>query len=133
MIETLANGYSSDSAQQELSHEYQHDRVKMILIIFCFFVHWTKVTSASEGLITLLNHVYQMIFPCVPEKDCCCEAERCNRISSGSDNFIHCQKLVETIICHMRRISFHLEIRIILNFGYRYIRGKRISRLSLMV
>ena len=50
MIETLANGYSSDSAHQELSNEYHHDRVKMIFIIFCFFVHWTKVTSASEWL-----------------------------------------------------------------------------------
>ena len=46
MIETLANGYSSDSAQQELSNEYQHDRVKMIFLTFCFFVHWTKLTSA---------------------------------------------------------------------------------------
>ena len=27
MIETLANGYSSESAQQELSNEYQNDRV----------------------------------------------------------------------------------------------------------
>ena len=50
MTETLANGYSSDSAQQELSNEYQHDRIKMIFIIFCFFVDWLKVTSASEGL-----------------------------------------------------------------------------------
>ena len=50
MIETLANGYSYESAQRELSNEYQHDRVTMIFIIFCFFVHWTKVTSASEGL-----------------------------------------------------------------------------------
>ena len=50
MIETLANGYSYDSARQELSNEYQHDRVKMIFTIFCFFVHWTEVTSASERL-----------------------------------------------------------------------------------
>ena len=26
MIETLANGYSYDSAQRELYNEYQHDR-----------------------------------------------------------------------------------------------------------
>ena len=50
MIETLANGYSSDSAQRELFNKYQHDRVKMIFITFCFLVHKTKVTSASEGL-----------------------------------------------------------------------------------
>ena len=33
-METLANGYSSESTQLELSNEYQHDRVKMILKIF---------------------------------------------------------------------------------------------------
>ena len=27
MTETLAHGYSSESAQRELSNEYQHDRV----------------------------------------------------------------------------------------------------------
>ena len=27
MTETLANGYSYESTQQELSNEYQHDRV----------------------------------------------------------------------------------------------------------
>ena len=58
MIETLANGYSSDSAQRELSNEYQHDRVKMIFIIFCAFVHLTQVTSASEGLnVVIPTHV----------------------------------------------------------------------------
>ena len=46
MTETMTHGYSS---QRELSNEYQHDRVKMIFIIFRFFVHWTKVTSAAEG------------------------------------------------------------------------------------
>ena len=29
MTESLAHGYSSDSTQQELTNEYQHDRVKM--------------------------------------------------------------------------------------------------------
>ena len=29
MTETLAHGYSSESAQREPSNEYQHDRVKM--------------------------------------------------------------------------------------------------------
>ena len=51
MTETLANGYSSESTQRELSNEYQHHRVKMIFIIFCFFVRWTKVALALEGLI----------------------------------------------------------------------------------
>ena len=30
MIETLAYGYSYESTQRELSHEYQHDRVLMV-------------------------------------------------------------------------------------------------------
>ena len=50
MTETMANGYSSYRTQRELSNEYQHDRVKMIFIIFCFFVHWMKVISAAGGL-----------------------------------------------------------------------------------
>ena len=50
MTETLANGYSSESTQRELPNEYQHDRVKMIFINFCFFVHWKKVALALEGL-----------------------------------------------------------------------------------
>ena len=37
IIETLANGYSYDSARPELSNEYQHDRVKMIFTIFLLF------------------------------------------------------------------------------------------------
>ena len=38
MTETLANGYSSESTQRELSNEYQHD------------VLWMKVALALEGL-----------------------------------------------------------------------------------
>ena len=30
MTETLAHGYSFESTQQELSNEYQHDRVSMV-------------------------------------------------------------------------------------------------------
>ena len=37
MTETLANGYSSDITQRELSNEYQYDRVKMFFIIFLLF------------------------------------------------------------------------------------------------
>ena len=50
MTETLANGYSSESTRRELSYEYPHDLVLMIFIIICFFVHWTKITSAAKGL-----------------------------------------------------------------------------------
>ena len=35
MIESLANGYSYESAQWELSNEYKHDRVQ---IVFKFFL-----------------------------------------------------------------------------------------------
>ena len=44
MIETLANGYSSESTKRELSNEYQHDRV------FNGIIFWAKVASASEEL-----------------------------------------------------------------------------------
>ena len=49
--ETLANGYSSESTQRELSNEYQHDRVWMVYKNLCICVLWTsKVASALEGL-----------------------------------------------------------------------------------
>ena len=59
MTETLANGYSSESTQQELSNEHQHDRVKMTFIPFLLLVHWTKVISASEGLNILKIYTQQ--------------------------------------------------------------------------
>ena len=52
---TLANGYSSESTHQELSNEYQHDRVKMVFENLCVLVLWTKVASAFEGLRDPLN------------------------------------------------------------------------------
>ena len=50
MTETLAHGYSSDSTQQQLSNEYQHDRVQMVFKNICVIVLWMKVASALEGL-----------------------------------------------------------------------------------
>ena len=50
MTETLAHGYSYESTQRELSGEYQHDRVWMVVKNLCVFVLWTKVASALEGL-----------------------------------------------------------------------------------
>ena len=41
-IETWANGYSSDITQQELSNEYQYDRVLMVLKIFVSLCLWRK-------------------------------------------------------------------------------------------
>ena len=50
MTETLANGYSSESTQLELSNEYQHDRVYMVFKHLCILVLWMKVASALEGV-----------------------------------------------------------------------------------
>ena len=50
ITETLANGYSSESTRQELSNEYQDDRVSMVFQESCILVLWTKVVSALEGL-----------------------------------------------------------------------------------
>ena len=49
-METLANGYSSESTPQELSNEYQHDWVWMVIKNLCIFVLWMKVASALEEL-----------------------------------------------------------------------------------
>ena len=50
MTGTLANGYSFESTQRELSNEYQHDRVWMLFRNLCVRVLWTKVVSALKGL-----------------------------------------------------------------------------------
>ena len=50
MIETLTHGYSSECTEEELSNEYQHDRVKMVFRNGCILVLWTKVAEAMEGL-----------------------------------------------------------------------------------
>ena len=41
ITETLANGYSPDGTQQELSNEYQHDKVYMFFKNMCAIVLWT--------------------------------------------------------------------------------------------
>ena len=51
ITETLAYGYSYESTQWELSNEYQHDRVWLVFRNISVIVLWTKVASASEGLI----------------------------------------------------------------------------------
>ena len=48
MTETLAHWYSSASTRQELSNEYQYDRVEMVNL--CVIVLWMEVASALEGL-----------------------------------------------------------------------------------
>ena len=51
MVKTLVNECSYESTQQELSNEYQHDRVKMFFKNICILVRWTNVASAFGGLI----------------------------------------------------------------------------------
>ena len=50
ITETLANGYSSENTQWELSNEYQQDRVKKVFKDFCILVLRANVASALEGL-----------------------------------------------------------------------------------
>ena len=50
MIESLANGYSSERDQQELSNEYQHIRVWMAFKNVCVLVLLIKEVSALKGL-----------------------------------------------------------------------------------
>ena len=60
MTETLANRYSSESTPRELSNEYQHDRVKMLLENLFVLVLCMKVLSALKGLksyVQLSDHV----------------------------------------------------------------------------
>ena len=46
------NGWTlSKSTQQELSNEYQHDKVSMIFKNICVFVLLTKLSSALEGFV----------------------------------------------------------------------------------
>ena len=61
MTETLTNVYSSESTQQELSNEYQHDRVQMIFKNLCVLVLWTKVASELEGLKYYMFLIYHNI------------------------------------------------------------------------
>ena len=50
MTENLSHGYSSESTQQELSNEYQRDKVKMVFKNLCLLELRMKVVSALEGL-----------------------------------------------------------------------------------
>ena len=51
LTKTLANGYSYESAQRELSNEYQYDRVQMFFRNLCVIVLWMKVALVLEGLL----------------------------------------------------------------------------------
>ena len=60
MIETLVNGYSSESTSRELFNEYQHDMVQMFFKDFCVIVIWTMVAAALEGLNKTRNYIQNM-------------------------------------------------------------------------
>ena len=49
MTKTLANGYSSESAQRKLFNECPHDRVQMFFKTFCVFCALDK-SSLSSGM-----------------------------------------------------------------------------------
>ena len=49
----------SENNQQELSNEYQHDRVKMFFKNRCILVLWTKVASSLKGLSSLVAAIAQ--------------------------------------------------------------------------
>ena len=57
MMETLAHWYSSESAWQEVSNIYQHDRVEMVFKNLCILVLRTKVAFALEGLSNISKHL----------------------------------------------------------------------------
>ena len=61
MTETLAHWYSHENTQQELSNEYQHDRVWMDSKNLPILVLWAKVASALEGLRLLV--LEKLTFP----------------------------------------------------------------------
>ena len=50
MTDTQTNGYSSESAQGELSNKYQHDWVQIVSENLCIVVLWARIVSALEGL-----------------------------------------------------------------------------------
>ena len=53
MTETLANGYSYDSTQRELSNEYQYDRVRLFSKILHFFA--LDESSLSIGRVNVIS------------------------------------------------------------------------------
>ena len=73
MTETLANGYSYESTQQELSNEYQHDRVSMV------FEKYLRLCALDERSLSIRRVkscikpsqclIFQARFPSPPAMD----------------------------------------------------------------
>ena len=49
MTETLTRRYSFEITQYELSNEFQHDRLSMVIRNLCIRVLWMKVARALIG------------------------------------------------------------------------------------
>ena len=86
MIETLAHGYSSERTQQELSNEYQDDRVKMVLKKVGILVLWMKVASALEGISFQPRLLWLMLLP--SGRDYCLQKEMIQPRTSGDDAWL---------------------------------------------
>ena len=68
MTETLANGYSSESTQRELSNEYQHDRFWMVFqksLHLCALDESTLSigrVNTDKPRVELALHKYQVVY-----------------------------------------------------------------------
>ena len=58
MIETLTHGYSSESTQQELSNEYQHDRVLNVFFAAVYAVYPVMILYINL-LMSVMANKYQ--------------------------------------------------------------------------
>ena len=60
MSKTQVHGYSSESAQRELSNEYQYDRFQMLFSIFFCFCALDK-SSLSIGRVNSRQNIYNQL------------------------------------------------------------------------
>ena len=61
MTETMANGYSYKSTQEELCNEYKHDRIWMVFKNIWALLLWMRVASAMEGLRAVCDYIEWVI------------------------------------------------------------------------
>ena len=71
MIETLANGYSSERSQRELSNEYQHDRVLMVFKNLASSVA-AAVLASYRTTAPYTVHALSCAEPCHLQSHCAC-------------------------------------------------------------
>ena len=119
MIQTMANGYSFDGAQQELSNEYQHDRVNPFSDEATFEqsirtkrskpchvgIHWIVLTEYSQmsthlpGFQSFLRFLHHFVLAklassSIRVKNVCIQSRRC---------FIYLQSLLLGYLIHNLR------------------------------